>query len=232
MTHQETVRRQGHLARARGVPDRVAEGRADRDRSVHRQQPEVPQGVRLRQARRDRGDARALRPLRRRRCRAGEEDERDRRLHLRARAALRSAGRAEGLRHEQGRRTDGRGRRVQDGPGGALVRDVRARRRAQPAGGSVRVRADVRGRVQDLPRRGHERVLRHGADRQSSTRRTWRFCRSATSTRWARARPPRRASCCAVPRVIPMHWGTFPVLTGTPASVARRRSRNAGWRRR
>jgi glyoxylase-like metal-dependent hydrolase (beta-lactamase superfamily II) len=43
--------------------------------------------------------------------------------------------------------------RVQDGPGGAFVRDFGARRRAQPACGSVRVRPDVRGRVQDLPRR-------------------------------------------------------------------------------
>ena len=43
--------------------------------------------------------------------------------------------------------------------------------------------------------------------------RTSPCCRSATSTRWARARRRRPASFSRVPRVIPMHWGTFPALT-------------------
>ena len=35
--------------------------------------------------------------------------------------------------------------------------------------------------------------------------------------------PREAAKACellAVPRVIPMHWGTFPVLTGTPEALA------------
>ena len=91
-----------HLARPRGFPDRVGRRHAGRDRPVHREEPEVPEGVRVRQARRRRRDARPLRPLRRRRDRSREEERSDRRLHLRALALLSGEGAREGVRDEQG----------------------------------------------------------------------------------------------------------------------------------
>ena len=54
------------------------------------------------------------------------------------------------------------------------------------------------------------------ASSASSTARTSRSCRSAATTRWARARRRWRSSCSASEHVLPIHYGTFPILAGTP----------------
>ena len=43
-----------------------------------------------------------------------------------------------------------------------------------------------------------------------------RSCPSAATTRWAPAPPRGRCSCWASPTVVPIHYGTFPALAGTP----------------
>ena len=53
----------------------------------------------------------------------------------------------------------------------------------------------------------------------ASTSRTWRCSRSATTSRWGRARQPSRSSCSGSVRVVPSHYGTFPMFTGTPAAL-------------
>ena len=45
---------------------------------------------------------------------------------------------------------------------------------------------------------------------------TWPCCRSAATSRWTRARRRSRSSCSASKRCVPCHYGTFPLLKGTP----------------
>ena len=66
----------------------------------------------------------------------------------------------------------------------------------------------------------------------ASTRPTSRSSRSATTTRWGRARRPSRSSCSASKRCVPCHYGTFPPLIGTPEQLrelAPRRPGRASW---
>ena len=96
----------------------------------------------------------------------------------------------------------------------------------------VRVRRRARTAADALLRRRHERLRRHGADPRGSTRRTSPCCRSATTSRWARARPRSRPSSSARRASSRATTGTFPLLTGTPgrarAAPARRgRARRA-----
>jgi L-ascorbate metabolism protein UlaG (beta-lactamase superfamily) len=49
-----------------------------------------------------------------------------------------------------------------------------------------------------------------------STRPTWRSCRSAALHDGPAARRASRSSCSGRKRCIPCHYGTFPVLAGTP----------------
>ena len=46
-----------------------------------------------------------------------------------------------------------------------------------------------------------------------------RSCRSAIASRWIRSTRRARAQLLGVRQVVPMHWGTFPMLTGTPAEL-------------
>ena len=50
---------------------------------------------------------------------------------------------------------------------------------------------------------------------------SWPSCPSATSSPWTPARPPAPAAILGVRKVIPIHWGTFPVLTGTPEKLVK-----------
>ena len=81
-----------------------------------------------------------------------------------------------------------------------------------PAGFVVR----TGGRAGVLLRGRHRRVRRHGAHRRDARARRSPFCLSATTSRW----DPRAAAIAArmlgVRQIVPMHYGTFPVLTGTP----------------
>ena len=58
-----------------------------------------------------------------------------------------------------------------------------------------------------------------------------RSSRSATTTRWARARRPSRSSCSASKRCVPCHWGTFPLLDRHARCAAGARARRARWSR-
>ena len=52
-------------------------------------------------------------------------------------------------------------------------------------------------------------------------RRRSRSCRSAIASRWIRRPRRERLQILGVRQVVPMHWGTFPMLTGTPAELKR-----------
>ncbi len=98
-------------------------------------------------------------------------------------------------RPEQGRHR--RGRRASSSRSRTPTTRARRPTTAQYTRRAVRHRRHARGRHGGLLRRRHLRLRRHAADRAASTSRTSRCCRSATTTRWARARPPLRSSCWA-----------------------------------
>ena len=50
-------------------------------------------------------------------------------------------------------------------------------------------------------------------------RRTTRCCRSATTSRWGRARPRVALDLLGNPPCVPCHYATFPLLTGTPEQL-------------
>ena len=63
------------------------------------------------------------------------------------------------------------------------------------------------------------------ADPRAVRARSSRSCRSAATSRWARARRRSPPSCSASRHVIPIHYGTFPILTGTPDELRAELSR-------
>ena len=82
-------------------------------------------------------------------------------------------------------------------------------------GRAVRLRVRGRERDEDLLRRGHERVRRHAADQAAVRARRGdpadrRPLHDGPEGGGCRARVPRRARC------VPCHYGTFPLLAGTP----------------
>ena len=82
----------------------------------------------------------------------------------------------------------------------------------------------------DLLRRRHRALRRHEDHRRDLQAARSRSCRSAITTRWDRTRPRSPREWLGVRQVVPMHWGTFPLLTGTPADAegAARRARDRG----
>ena len=83
----------------------------------------------------------------------------------------------------------------------------------------VRDRDQARGRPRRLLRRRHLRLRRHGADRAALRARL----RGAADRRPLHDGPARgrasRSTCSATRRCIPCHYGTFPLLTGTPEQL-------------
>ena len=180
--------------------------------------PKTPgRGQEARARRHHRDHARARRPRRRR----------GRALEGVPRRADRRAGRAEGLARRAGRerRPDARdnkgGTTTIDGITFTLVNAFHSSSSdaGEYLGEAVRDRDQARGREDGLLRRRHLRVRRHGADPTASTSPTTRCSRSATTSRWARRKRRSRSSCSATRACIPCHWGTFPVLTGTPEQL-------------
>ena len=87
----------------------------------------------------------------------------------------------------------------------------------EPAGYVVRLED---GRV-DLLRRRHVRCSATCGSSVRCTRRRSRSCRSAIASRWIPAAAARACEFLGVRQVVPMHWGTFPMLTGRPADLRR-----------
>ena len=73
------------------------------------------------------------------------------------------------------------------------------------------------GRNGAVLRRRHVALRRHAIHRRDAPVPTSRFYQSATGSPWTPPRRRRRASCSAYDMAVPMHWGTFPLLTGMPA---------------
>ena len=114
-------------------------------------------------------------------------------------------GRAEGLARREGRERRTRPRLQQGRHDGGRRRQVHADERVPLELGTRRdvhrragrLRDPARGRQRGLLRRRHLRVRRHAADRAPLHSPTWRCCRSATTSRWARTRRRWRSSCSA-----------------------------------
>ena len=83
----------------------------------------------------------------------------------------------------------------------------------------LRVRDHARGRGADLLRRRHVRVRRHAAD-PAPLRAAARRAADRRPLHDGAARGRDRARHARPPRCVPCHWGTFPLLTGTPAALA------------
>jgi ribonuclease BN (tRNA processing enzyme) len=65
----------------------------------------------------------------------------------------------------------------------------------------------------------HQRVRRHVAHPRALRPRDRTHARSTATTTWARARPPTPCWLLGLSRVVPIHYGTFPILTGTPDAL-------------
>ena len=126
-------------------------------------------------------------------------------------------------RHEQGRHGRGRGTQGVDGPRRPLGRrlepgrrdDALPRRAGRASSSSWRTASASTTRAT----RRSSATWRSSA---SCSGRTSRCCRSAATTRWTRSarRSPSSSSACS--HVLPIHWGTFPILAGTPQQLAGR----------
>ena len=190
-------------------------GQADLRRPLARQ-PEVPRvGEGARADRRDRAHARPRRP-RRRDGRAGEA------VHSpRSSRNVELNGWLAAARAPRWTTCPARTRAAPSRPTGIKFTLVNAFHSSGSDDGDYLGEAAgivVRARERDdaLLRRRHLRLRRHAADRRASTRPTWRSCRSAATSRWTRARPAVALELLGVKRCIPCHYGTFPLLTGTP----------------
>ena len=199
-----------HLARPRGVPARERRGQADLRRPVPDREPE--------DARRARSSPSASTSSRSPTATATTSATRSR-SRRRSRTRRSSPGRAARAGSARRARTSATAAGAEQGRHAGDRRDpLHARERlpllerATTASTSAR-RAGIVIRLEggraDLLRRRHLRVRRHGADRAGSTRPTTRCCRSATTSRWARARRRSRSSCSAT-RLRPLPLGHVP----------------------
>ena len=75
-----------------------------------------------------------------------------------------------------------------------------------------------RGRPRDLLRRRHRAVRRHAADRRDYKPEI-AFLPIGDRFTMGPAAAARACELLGVRQVVPMHWGTFPMLTGTPAAL-------------
>ena len=210
-----------HLARTRGVPARHGRGKriyVDPFLTGNPKTPESREDARAR--RRDRGHARPRRPRRRHR-RALEAVPRRARSSRRSSSRSGSASRARTSATLPGLNKGG----TQEIDGITLhARRTPSTRRARPTATYAGEACGLVIRLEDgksrLLRRRHLRLRRHAADRAPLQAATSRCCRSATTSRWAREEAALALELLGNPRCVPCHWGTFPLLTGTPEELA------------
>ena len=192
------------LARARGVPDRERPRQADLRRPVpHREPDDAGEREAAGARRRDRAHARALRPRRRHGRALGAVPGRaDRRVPVELNGLARQRGRERrpAPRPEQGRHAGDRRDPVHDRERVPLVELERG---PVPRRGR-RARRQARGRQDDLLRRRHLRLRRHGADRAPVPARPGgaadrRLVHDGADRGRARARAAREPALRAVP---------------------------------
>ena len=178
--------------------------------------PACPESAKkIERARSDPDHARAQRPHRRRGV--------DRRVQRRARdrAATRCAcgSRRRGIQNTapMGHGRDADDRRHRDHDGATPSTPARSIEDGEIVylGQASRLHHPIRGRPDDLLRGRHRHLRRHAADRRdvSADDRVSADRRSLHDG--ARAGRARRARLLGVRQVVPMHYGTFPFLTGT-----------------
>ena len=158
-----------------------------------------------------------------------EAHRRHRDLHLRAGGLLPGEGGGEGARDEHRR-----GAPLPLREGEAHARAAHGQRGGRRRAGTHTTDCcgfllTLERRQAPLPRRRHR--ADHGHAAPAGLTWTWRCCRSATTSPWARRTPRGPWSSSSRTSVIPMHYDTWELIAQDPEDFRRRRGRpRARWR--
>ena len=122
-----------------------------------------------------------------------------------------------GRRHEQGRHVRGRWTARHDDRRRPLSRRLESGRRDHALSRGAGRASSSRSRTASASTSPATPTCSATcATSRSCTGPRWRSCRSAGTTRWARSEAALAVELLGVKHVIPIHYGTFPLLAGTP----------------